>query len=142
MHICTYMTQYLYIYDSIWQRWRALWFCVSEVTAVVPWTSTEADQGMTLHSESFLVEIRELLGHYHFLCQSAPTNTSLLSSPMLAQELLFPQFFQDSVIDSVIAFHDCDSILLVDVEMLPACLKTAGNGEAFYGNADTTLSIA
>lgn len=38
--------------------------------------------------------------------------------------------------------YSWDCILLVDVEMLPASLKTAGDREAFYGNADTTLSIA
>lgn len=38
--------------------------------------------------------------------------------------------------------YSWDCILLVEVEMVPASLKTAINKEAFYGNADATLSIA
>lgn len=41
-----------------------------------------------------LLSLRNLLGYHHTLSQAAPTNTSLLSFPVLAQELLFPQFFQ------------------------------------------------
>lgn len=38
--------------------------------------------------------------------------------------------------------YSWDCILLVDLEMLPAILKTTGNREAFCGDADATLSVA
>lgn len=69
-----------------------------------------------------LLSVRNLLGHHHSLPQAAPTNTSPLSFPILAQELLFPQVFQ---VTPVIF------ILLVEVEMLPASWKLLETGRPF-----------
>lgn len=93
--------------------------------------STEAAWDMTLQSDLFLVEISGLLGYYHFLCQSDPKMPALFSS--VSSRITFPPIFPG---------HFWNCILLVDVEMFPASFKTAGNGEAFYGNADTTLSYS
>lgn len=86
---------------------------------------------MTLHSDLFLVEISGLLGYYHLVCQSDPTKPSLFSNG--SSRITFSPIFPG---------YSWNCILLVDVEMFPANLKTAGNGETFYGNADATMSIA